>query len=272
MSYYKILGFEKEPFSTSPDPEFFYLSKEHEAALTNILIELRIKRGLSVILGDVGTGKTTLARRLLDSLPENDYEASLLVIVHTEVDANWLLKRIAVQLGVTQPSDKRVEVLGQLYRRLVQIADTGKKAVILIDEAQMLKNSNLMQEFRGLLNLELPEQKLVSFVFFGLPDLEGVLHQDPALVQRVAVKHRLLPFHLETTADYIRHRLNLSGVDHPLFTETAVRQLHDYACGIPRLINVIADNALFEGYIRKHNVIDYDIIDSVADDLGLTIA
>lgn len=270
MDYLSYYGLTQEPFSVMPLMKFYYHSEQHDRAMEKLERAVAAMKGLAVVVGDVGTGKTTLARRLLDSLPENEYEASLMVIVHTDVDANWLLKRIAMQLGVTQPSDKRVELLGQLYRRLVQVADAGKKAVILIDEAQMLKSSNLMQEFRGLLNLELPEQKLVSFVFFGLPELEGVLKQDPALVQRIAVKHRLLPFQLETTIDYIRHRLNLSGVDHPLFTETAIQQLHEYAHGIPRLINVIADNALFEGYIRKHDIIDYDIIDNVADDLGLT--
>lgn len=272
MDYLNYYGLTQEPFSIMPLMKFYYHSEQHDRAMEKLVRAVAAMKGLAVVVGDVGTGKTTLARRLLDGLPENEYEASLMVIVHTEVDANWLLKRIAVQLGVTQPADKRVEVLGQLYRRLVQIADAGKKAVILIDEAQMLKNSNLMQEFRGLLNLELPEQKLVSFVFFGLPEFEGVLQQDPALVQRIAVKHRLLPFQLETTVDYVRHRLSLGGVDHPLFTETAIQQMHDYAHGIPRLINVIADNALFEGYIRKHDIIDYDIIDSVADDLGLTLA
>lgn len=271
MDYLSYYGLTQEPFSVMPLTKFYYHSEQHDRAMEKLARAVGGMKGLAVVVGDIGTGKTTLARRLLDSLPEKEFEASLMVIVHTDVDANWLLKRIAVQLGVTQPSDKRVEVLGQLYRRLVQIAEQGKKAVILIDEAQMLKNGNLMQEFRGLLNLELPEQKLVSFVFFGLPELETVLQGDPALVQRIAVKHKLAPFQLETTIDYIRHRLHLSGIDHILLTEVATQQLHDYAHGIPRLINVIADNALFEGYIRKLTTIDYDVIDSVADDLGLTI-
>lgn len=269
MDYLDYYGLTQEPFSVMPLTRFYYHSEQHDRAMEKLVRAVGAMKGLAVVVGDIGTGKTTLARRLLDSLPENEYDASLMVIIHTDVDANWLLKRIAMQLGVTHPADNRVDVLAQLYRRLVQIAEQGKKAVILIDEAQMLKSGNLMQEFRGLLNLELPEQKLVSFVFFGLPELEGVLQQDPALVQRIAVKHRLMPFQPEITADYLRHRLHLSGVDRDLFTDIAIQQLHDYARGIPRLINVIADNALFEGYIRKLDVIDYDVIDSVADDLGL---
>lgn len=269
MDYLDYYGLTQEPFSVMPLNRFYYHSEQHDRAMEKLERAVEAMKGLAVVVGDVGTGKTTLARRLLDSLPEDEYEASLMVILHTDVDGNWLLKRIAIQLGVPNPSEKRVEVLGQLFRRLVQIAESGKKAVILIDEAQMLKSANLMQEFRGLLNLELPEQKLVSFVFFGLPELEGVLRQDPALVQRIAVKHRLTPFQPEITADYVRHRLHLSGVDRPIFTDGAIHCLHEYAQGIPRLINVISDNALFEGYIRKMDLIDYDVIDSVADDLGL---
>lgn len=272
MDYLGHYGLTQEPFSVMPLTRFYYHSEQHDRAMEKLERAVHAMKGLAVVVGDIGTGKTTLARRLLDSLPESEYDASLMVIIHTDVDANWLLKRVAMQLGVTHPSENRVEILAQLYRRLVQIAEQGKKAVILIDEAQMLKNGNLMQEFRGLLNLELPEQKLVSFVFFGLPELEGVLQQDPALVQRIAVKHRLLPFQPEITADYVRHRLGLAGVDRALFTDTAIQQIHDFARGIPRLINVIADNALFEGYIRKLDTIDYDVIDSVADDLGLTMS
>lgn len=269
MDYLSYYGLNQEPFSIMPLMRFYYHSEQHDRAMEKLQRAVSDMKGLAVVVGDIGTGKTTLARRLLDSLPEEDYEASLMVIIHTDVDANWLLKRIAVQLGVPAPAEKRVDILSQLYRRLVQIAEQGKKAVVLIDEAQMLRNPNLMQEFRGLLNLELPEHKLVSFVFFGLPELEGILQSDPALVQRIAVKHRLLPFQLETTADYIRHRLGLSGATRELLTENAIYHLHEYAHGIPRLINVIADNALFEGYIRKLDMIDFDVVDSVADDLGL---
>ena len=129
-------------------------------------------KGLSVLVGDIGAGKTTLARRMLDSLPEDEYEAALLVIIHSGVTANWLLRRIALQLGVENPAQEKLALLSQLYQRLLQIYESGKKAVVLIDEAQMLETRELMEEFRGLLNLEVPERKLISFVFFGLPEIE----------------------------------------------------------------------------------------------------
>lgn len=269
MDYLEHYGLTQEPFSMMPLNKFYYHSEQHDRALEKLQYAISTMKGLAVLIGDLGTGKTTLARRLLDSLPEDEYEASLIVIVHSDVDAKWLLKRVATQLGVENPSGERVEILSQLYERLVQISESGKKAVILIDEAQMFKTAPLMEEFRGLLNLELPDRKLLSFVFFGLPQLEECLKADPPLAQRVAVRHKLQPFTPETTMAYIHHRLSLAGVDNPIFTTEACKLIHEKSKGVPRLINVICDNALFEGYIKKMNQIDVPVINNVASDLGL---
>src|SRR5438067_11666258 len=168
-------------------------------------------KGLGILVGDIGAGKTTLARRLLDSLPEAEYEAALLVIIHSGVTASWLLKRIALQLGVEAPSEDKLTLLSQLYQRLVKIYESGKKAVVLIDEAQMLSTKEIMEEFRGLLNLEVPERKLLSFVFFGLPEIDLNLKLDPPLAQRVALRYKLEPFNEESTEAYVKHRLRLAG-------------------------------------------------------------
>lgn len=270
MDYLDFYELQQEPFSVMPLTRFYYHSAQHDRALAKLQFAVSAMKGLAVLVGDVGTGKTTLARRLLDSLPEDEYEASLLVIIHSDVDAGWLLRRIAGQLGVPEPLARdRLEVLSRLYERLVELNERGRKAVIIIDEAQMLKSATLMEELRGLLNLELPEQKLVTFVLFGLPELDVSLRQDTPLAQRVAVKHRLEPFAPETTADYIDHRMSLAGRDTPLFTDPALGLIHQRSHGIPRLINILCDNALFEGYIRKTSAIDTDIITDVASDLGL---
>lgn len=252
-----------------PVTKFYYHSEQHDRALEKLQYAVSTMKGLAVLIGDLGTGKTTLARRLLDSLPEDEYDASLMVIVHSDVDSTWLLRRIAVQLGVEDPAHEKVDILSQLYERLAQISDEGKKAVILIDEAQMLRKPSLMEEFRGLLNLELPDKKLLSFVFFGLPELDECLKADPPLAQRVAVKHKLNPFKPETTALYIHHRMALAGVDGEIFTPDACSMIHEHSRGIPRLINIICDNALFEGYVRKKNKIDAAIVEGVTADLGV---
>lgn len=255
-----------------PVTKFYYHSEQHDQAMEKLQYAVSNMKGLAVLIGDVGTGKTTLARRLLDSLDESEYEASLLVIIHSDVSTNWLLKRVALQFGIEEPSEDKVTLLSQLYERLVRINEEGKKAVVLIDEAQMLKKPELMEEIRGLLNLELPEEKLVTFVFFGMPELQVCLNNDLPLAQRIAVRHRLRPFPEQTSVDYIRHRLSLAGVEKEIFSEEASKLVHNYSSGIPRLINVICDNALFEGYIRKMDLpITPEIIESVALDLGLSL-
>lgn len=269
MDYLDFYGLSQEPFSVMPITKFYYHSEQHDRALEKLQYAVSTMKGLAVLIGGLGTGKTTLARRLLDSLPDDEYNASLLVIIHSDVDSTWLIKRVATQLGVQNVASEKVDILSQLYERLVQIAEEGKKTVILIDEAQMLKKPSLMEEFRGLLNLELPDRKLLSFVFFGLPELEDCLRADPPLAQRVAVKCRLQPFNSDTTQAYIHHRMSLAEVDDPIFTNEACASIHEHSKGIPRLINVICDNALFEGYVRKKRTIDLDIISSVASDLGV---
>lgn len=270
MDYLNYYELSEEPFSVMPLTRFYYHSAEHDHALEKLEYAARAMKGLAVLVGDVGTGKTTLARRLLDSLPDDEFEASLLVIIHSDVDSNWLLRRAAIQLGVHEPADDKVVLLSQLYERLIAINEEGRKAVVLIDEAQMLRKPELMEEVRGLLNLELPEEKLVTFIFFGMPELESCLASDPPLAQRIAVRHKLKPLPLETTIDYIHHRLRLAGSEKEIFSKESCGKIHEYSKGIPRLINVICDNALFEGYVRRTNIpLGIEIIESVASDLGL---
>jgi type II secretory pathway predicted ATPase ExeA len=226
-------------------------------------------KGLAILVGDIGAGKTTLARRMLDSLPEEEYEAALLVIIHSGITASWLLKRIALQLGVESPAEEKLALLSQLYQRLMKIYESGKKAVVLIDEAQMLATREIMEEFRGLLNLELPERKLLSFVFFGLPEIEQNLKLDPPLAQRVALKYRLEPLNEESTAAYVKHRLRLAGAPRAPFTEGAIKAIHRLTFGTPRVINTLCDNALFEGYIARQKDLDEKFIARIASDLGL---
>jgi type II secretory pathway predicted ATPase ExeA len=174
-----------------------------------------------------------------------------------------------LQLGVDNPSDDKLTLLTQLYQRLVRLYELGKKSVVLIDEAQMLQNREIMEEFRGLLNLEMPERKLLSFVFFGLPELENNLMLDPPLAQRVAVRYRLEPLNQQSTEAYIKHRLRIAGSKKMFFLSKAVEGIHLYSRGIPRLINTICDNCLFETALLRRIAVDRSMVDMVAKNLGL---
>jgi general secretion pathway protein A len=270
VNYLDFYQLSQEPFSNAPVSRFYYSSAQHAQALMRLMHAAEQMKGLAVLLGDIGTGKTTLARRMLDSLPEDEYEAALLVIVHSGITAQWLLRRIALQLGVENPAEEKLSLLSQLYQRLVRIYESGKKAVVLIDEAQMLGTREIMEEFRGLLNLEVPERKLLSFVFFGLPELEESLKLDPPLAQRVALKYRLDPLSEEATDAYVRHRLRLAGAPRVPFTQGAIAAVHRFSRGTPRLINTICDNALFEAFLAHSVDVDDRLVERIARELALS--
>jgi general secretion pathway protein A len=272
MSYLEHFGLTEEPFSNAPVSRFYFESPQHQQALVRLSHAVSRMRGLSVLVGDIGAGKTTLARRLLDALPEEEYEAALFVIIHSGVTASWLLRRIALQLGVENPAQEKLALLSQLYQRLVQIHEQGRKAVVLIDEAQMLETRELMEEFRGLLNLEVPERKLISFVFFGLPEIEKNLRLDPPLAQRVAMRYRLEPLNPDSTRSYVEHRLHTAGSTRTPFTPAAIDVLHQLSGGSPRIINTLCDNALFEAYLAGETTVDAPRIEEIARNLALGAA
>lgn len=269
MDYLGYFGLQNEPFSNAPLARFYFESKQHTDALGRLRYAASSMKGLALLVGDIGHGKTTLARRMLDSLPESEFEAAMLVIVHAGITPNWLLKRIATQLGVANVADDKLTILSQLYQRLLQIYQAGKKAVVLIDEAQMLASRELMEEFRGLLNLEVPERKLLSFVFFGLPDIERNLLLDPPLAQRVALRCHLKPLSADDTTAYINHRLRLAGSERPIFTPPTIQEVFRLTSGVPRLINTLCDNILLEMFFSGNKAPTVEIVSKVAQSLRI---
>ena len=272
MGYTDYFNFEREPFSNAPNDKFYFDSEQHKQALLRLKYSVDSDKGLAVLVGGVGTGKTTLARRMLDELPFEEYESSLLVMIHSEVTSDWILSRICMQLGVTNPDVSPLKMLKQLYERLLQIEKEGRKAVVLIDEAQMLQTRELMEEFRGLLNLEIPGKKLLNIVFFGLPELDNILKLDEPLAQRVAFRYTLKPLSEEASDSYIKHRLQVAGCKANPFDEDVPHLVHRLAGGVPRLINTLCDNALFEAYLRRSPQVTSKIVRNVAEDFGLSEA
>ena len=269
MSFMEFFGLQEQPFSNTPDIRYYFESHQHNEARVRLMHAIDTMKGLAVLVGDVGTGKTTLARRLVEELEDGPYEAALLVVVHGDVSADWLLRKVAAQLGVENTSGVKETLIGLLYERLLSLHNSGRKAVILVDEANMLRNQEVLEEFRGLLNLEVPGSKLLTFILIGLPELDRWLAQDTPLLQRVALRFTLHALSESATREYIEHRLKIAGCSEPIFSDEAYRAIFKRSQGTPRLINTICDNALLEGYLLKKKLIEVAVIDDVVIGLGL---
>ena len=266
LEFYKL---KEHPFSSSIDNRFYFNSSQHAEALLRLKYAVDTMKGLAVVVGGVGTGKSTLARRMLDELDETVYEAALLIVLHASVTTDWLMKKIAMQIGVKNIGTTKLEILGQVARKLHAIHDSGLKTVLLVDEVQMLNSQEIMEELRGLLNMEVAAGKLITLVLFGMPELEDVLSLDLPLKQRIAVKYKLAGFEQNITAEYIKHRLTVAACPKEIFAPEAIQAIHQYSRGTPRLINTICDNAIFEGFLVKAMPIGREVVESVAKSLDL---
>lgn len=269
MGYELFYNLREHPFSFAAEDKFYYDSPQHSKALLKLSHAVETEKGLALLVGAIGTGKTTLSRRLLDQLISQDVEATLLVIIHSEITSLWFLKKIALMLEAGGNSEDKIEIITAVYHRLLEFAQKRIKVVILIDEANMLRSKEIMEEIRGLLNLESEHGKLLNFILFGLPDTEDYLKLDPPLYQRIAIRCVLETLDEQATYNYVLHRLNVAGCTRTLFDREAMNAIYLYSKGNPRTINAICDNALLEGYLLKRSAIDVKIIDDVVQDLGL---
>jgi general secretion pathway protein A len=269
MGYESFYNLREHPFSFATDEKFYYDSPQHSKALLKLSHAVETEKGLALLVGTIGTGKTTLSRRLLDQLISEQVEATLLVIIHSEITSLWFLKKIALMLEAGGDSDNKIEIITAVYHRLLEFARQKRKVVILIDEANMLRSKEIMEEIRGLLNLESERGKLLNFILFGLPETEDYLKLDPPLYQRIAIRCLLDTLDENATYDYIAHRLRVAGRSRPLFDREALKAIYLYSKGNPRTINAICDNALLEGFLLKRDEIGVTIIDDTVQDLGL---
>ena len=269
MSYYTVLGFQKEPFSTSPDPDFFYQSYEHKAALTNILIEIRLKRGLSVVLGDVGIGKTTLSRKLFQllSVRENICEY---MILDPSYDSEYmfllsLMRTFGIKIGSENPSS--LDIKEALKRFLFQKGvNENKTVVLLVDEAQKL-NSMSLELLRMLLNYETNEFKLLQLVLLGQMELLPRLLDIKNFTDRISLRCTLTPFKEEETREMIKFRIRQAGYEgrEDLFTNDAITQIHEYTGGYPRKISMLSHKALKFLVMRNVPIVTGEIIKEIVE-------
>ncbi len=270
MEHLKHFGLAREPFVNDPVLDFYFTSPAHDRAEKRLLRALAQGKGLCTVVGGVGVGKTTLSRHILDTLDDEQFESCILVAMPIAVREGWLLSRLAAQLGVESPSEDRATLLGQIYQALIAIREQGRRAVLFVDEAQFLADLNIIAEMRSLLNLEYDDQRAMSIVLFGQPELDDVLGLDEALAQRV--DHRICLDSLDEVSalKYLVHRIQAAEGTSTLIEPDAMKAIYRYAEGIPRVMNSLADNALFEAHMADLIKVTLDCVERAAKEMGIT--
>jgi len=267
--YESFYGLKENPFNATPDPQFIYLGENHREALAQLLYGLREKKGFVVITGEVGTGKTTLLRYLLDKLDGNDHTRTAFLF-NPKLNVEDFIRYILEDLGLHVNGATKGEYLRTLHRYLLDAYQKDDRVVLIVDEAQGL-NPELLEEIRLLSNLETSKSKLLQIVLVGQPELNETLSQTAfrQLRQRINMRYHLRPLSRKETTEYIEKRLRIAGAGGPIFTPRAINKIYSLSRGIPRLINIVCDNALLNGYALDQKVVDKKLVKEAARDLNL---
>lgn len=268
MEHLQHFGLRQDPFSNEPDLRYFFESGSHRDAQRRVERSLRQRKGLTLLTGEGGMGKSLLARRILESLEEEVFEATLLVMHPGAADATGVLQRFARQIGCDEPDEDRGGLLGQIYEHLAIVREDGRHAVLMVDDAQIM-TPEAFAELGGLLNLEYEDRRLVSMLLVGSPELDVMVQNDASIMPRVDVRVRIQPLDLPNAAAYIEHRLTSVEGNPALVPADVLEVLHKFGRGRPRLLNTLADNALFEAYLGGRTQLEASDIDRAAADLGI---
>jgi general secretion pathway protein A len=254
--YADYFGLKEPPFSITPDPRYLYMTERHREALAHLLYGVGEGGGFVQLTGEVGTGKTTLCRCLLEQLPPH---VDVALILNPRLTSLELLAAVCDELGVPYPphTESVKELVDLLYRHLLDAHARGRRTVVIVDEAQNLP-ADVLEQIRLLTNLETTTDKLLQIILIGQPELIQLLDREDLrqLAQRITARYHLEPFAPEETRSYVRHRLRIAGRTRGIFTEQAIRRVHRESGGIARLVNVICDRALLGAYALEQTHVD----------------
>jgi general secretion pathway protein A len=267
--YKDFYKFKELPFNTTSDPAFFFPSSHHEEAFSHLVYGIQSRRGIIVITGEIGTGKTTLCRTLLNRL---DKSVKTALILNPNFSDLQLLQMIIHDLGIEYVKKTKLDLVGAISLFLIEESAQGHNVAVIIDECQCLTHRQL-EQIRLLSNLETEKEKLLQIILVGQPELEDKL-KSPVLrqlTQRVSVHYHILPLKKEEVGQYIKHRLKVAGA-HPnlQFSMQAIEAIYNYSKGTPRVINVICDRALLAGFTKGSFIIGQSLIEQSAKESQYT--
>lgn len=249
--YNDYFGFKETPFSIAPDPRYLYMSEQHREALAHLIYGFNSDGGFVLLTGEVGTGKTTVCRCLLEQIPN---DSSIAFIINPRLSVDELLATICDEFGIKYP-ERNISIkvfIDLLNAYLLDAHAKGRKAVLIIDEAQNL-SANVLEELRLLTNLETNQHKLLQIILLGQPELRKKLSKPELrqLSQRIIARYHLGPLSRKDVSAYVTHRLAIAGISNEIFPPSTIRKIYSLSGGVPRLINVLCDRALLGTFVQK---------------------
>jgi len=264
--YKQFFGLKEKPFNVTADPAFLFFSRRHKEAFSHLVYGIKERKGFLEITGEIGTGKTTLCKALLNSLDKDTKSA---LILNPDLSKFQLLKTILQDLGIEFKQGSGSSLLNKLNEFLIQQLSCGNNVVLIIDEAQNLRPS-ILEQIRLLSNLETEKEKLLQIVLVGQPELREKL-RSPALRQlrqRISVRYHMLPLHRDELDRYISHRLSVAGSNGRIkFNKETGKEIFEYSQGIPRLINILCDKILLAAYAAGTKCIGQEMVKKCINEL-----
>jgi general secretion pathway protein A len=266
--YTSFFGLSEKPFAITPDPRYLFMSARHAEALAHLLYGITEAGGFIQLTGEVGTGKTTVVRSLLERMPGH---ADVAVILNPQLSPLQFVLTICEELGIFLREDDTTslkDLIDVLNRRLLDAHAKGRRVVVIVDEAQNLTTETL-EQVRLLTNLETASQKLLQIILIGQPELRVVLDRMELrqLAQRITGRYHLAPLSKSETASYVNHRLKVAGANGEIFTDSALREVHRLSGGIPRIINVICDRALLGAFTQESHRVGPAMVRAAASEV-----
>ena len=266
--YEKYWGLAEKAFENTPDARFMYYSKKHEEALMRLLYAIKEEKGAGMLTGEYGSGKTVLSRIVIDVLIKDKiYEVAL--ITHPQLTPVQFIQEIIYQLKNEHLEGSKPQLLHAMQDIIYKNFNDGKKTVILIDEAQIIKNKETFEELRLFLNFQLNKKFLITLILIGQPELLKKIRFIPQLQQRLGIKYHLSGLNEDETQEYIKHRLSVAGAKTDIFTKEAIELIYKYSEGLPRKINNVCDMSLLIGFGQEAKIVDAGLLGRVVADLNL---